>query len=166
MNQTKLELPTSRFIRVCPTCHHFILTVRHLCEIVIISIFIFELWEKTCFVRSQWPWPLPFDHQNLIVPNFKKAAVKAGSGSVLGGLVAAGGPARVWAKGVSGEPAWFRLIPPVSNLVAPMTGFKNNYIEIVNFADGLVCLCGSYWDVNIKLRLFHNQLKVPHSNFK
>lgn len=29
------------------------------------------------------------------------------------------------------------------------------------FAHGLVCLCGSYTGISIKLRIFHNLLKVP-----
>ncbi len=49
-----------------------------------------------------------------------------------------------------------------------MAGIKNKkLIEIaILLAVGLVCLCRSYRDIGIKLRLFHNQLKTPQSWFK
>lgn len=46
-----------------------------------------------------------------------------------------------------------------------MTGVNNKYnihTEIASLlADGLVCLCNSLRGISIKLKLSHNQFKVP-----
>ncbi len=51
-------------------CHHYINSCyyMYMWDFVIISIWLPELWSKTCFVRSQWPLPLTLncDHQSLI----------------------------------------------------------------------------------------------------
>lgn len=47
-----------------------------------------------------------------------------------------------------------------------MASIKNNE-EIANLlTDGLVCLCGSYRGIYVKLKQFQNQFKVPSSIFK
>lgn len=45
-------------------------------------------------------------------------------------------------------------------------GMKNYNIKVaILLTDGLVCLCRSYRDISLKLRLLHNQLKVHCSRF-
>ena len=75
---------------------------------------------------------------------------EAGSGSVRGGLVAAGGLSLSWRSFWWTCRKSFLLISGESD---PMTSFKNNYNIL---ADGLVYWCRSYRGINIKLRPFPN----------
>ncbi len=114
---------------------------------------------------SGGPW---FHLKNSLRPNISQKTAQIREKFFRGGLTPSLG--NHWTTGGGWNNLNSARVNPsaVSSDVAeksdPVAGIKNNYYKLIEITSlltvGLVCLCRPYRGISIKLRLFHNQLKV------